>query len=188
MTMKEEMLTKKIMHGLLVGGALAIAASSPYFGFYVSKKLFFSSKKKQQRLTKDRWNNTFYYMKRKGYLNFQRKNGQIYITLTKEGRKRAGKYLIDDLQIKKPKKWDGNWRIVIFDIPNVTRLTREALRGKLIELGFYKIQQSIWVFPYDCGKEIKLLRDFFGLNSTHVQLIVTAKLEDEQKLKKVFKL
>ena len=182
------MLTKKIMYGLLIGGAFAIAATSPYFGYYLGKKIFSSSSKKSKRVNKRQWNNAFYYMKRKGYLNFAKKNGQIYITLTKEGKKKAGKYSIAELKIEKPKKWDGKWRIVIFDIPDITRLTREALRGKLIEFGFYKLQQSIWVFPYECTKEIKFIRQFFGLDAEHLQLIVSAELEEEEKLRKVFKL
>jgi len=186
MTVGQEMLTKKIMYGLLIGGVFAIAATSPYFGFYLQKKLFSSSKKKS-RTSKQQWNNAFYYMKRRGYLNFEKKNGQIYITLTKEGKKKVGKYSIDDLKIEKPKKWDGKWRIVIFDIPDITRLTREALRGKLIEFGFYKLQQSIWVFPYECTKEIKFIRQFFGLDAKHLQLIVAAELEEEEKLCRIFK-
>ena len=180
MTTGQEMLTKKIMYGLFMGGAFAIAATSPYFGFYLQKKLFSSSKKKSQ-MSKRQWNNAFYYMKRKGYLNFAKKNGQIYITLTKEGAKKAGKYSIDELKIEKPKKWDGKWRIVIFDIPDITRLTREALRGKLIEFGFYKLQQSIWVFPYECCKEVKFLRQFFGLDAKHLQLIVAGELEEHRR-------
>lgn len=188
MTRGQEMLTKKIMYGLLVGGAFAIAATSPYFGYYLGKKIFSFSSKRSKRVTKQQWNNTFYYMKRRGYLNFEKKNGQIYISLTKEGSRKAGKYAIDDLTIEKPKKWDGKWRIVIFDIPDITRLTREALRGKLIEFGFYKLQQSIWVLPYECTKEIKFIRQFFGLDAKHLQLIVAADLEEGEKLRRVFKL
>lgn len=188
MTTERAMLTKKVLYGLLVGGAIAVAATSPYFGLYVSKKIFFPSHKKDTRVSKTQWNNAFYYMKKKGYLNFQKKSGQIYISLTREGRKKAGKYMIDEMHIEKPKKWDRKWRVVVFDIPNVTRLIREALRGKLIEFGFYKLQQSIWIFPYDCEKEVRLLRQFFGLDAAQLQLIVAEKIEDEPKVKKLFKL
>jgi hypothetical protein len=150
MSIEREMLTKKILHGLFLGGAVVVAASSPYFGLYVSKRIFSPSyQRKARQASKTQWNNAFYYMKKKGYVNFQKKNGQIFISLTKEGRQKAGKYTIDELCIERPKRWDKRWRVVIFDIPNATRLIREALRGKLIEFGFYKLQQSIWVFPYD---------------------------------------
>ena len=35
----------------------------------------------------------------------------------KEGEKKALKFKLDEMEIKKPAKWDGEWRIVIFDIP-----------------------------------------------------------------------
>ncbi len=153
-----------------------------------SRHLSNVSKARREQFRKSQWDNAFYYMKKRGYVNFQRKNGQAFISLTKEGKKKAGKYVIDELQIEKPRRWDRKWRIVVFDIPNATRLTREVLRGKLIEFGFYKLQQSIWIFPYDCEKQIMLLRKFFGLTSKHLQLIVAEKMEDELKLKKLFKL
>jgi len=44
------------------------------------------------------------------------KDGFVKIVLTKEGEKKALKFKIDEMEIKKPVKWDGEWRIVIFDI------------------------------------------------------------------------
>jgi DNA-binding transcriptional regulator PaaX len=47
------------------------------------------------------------------------------------------------------KRWDGIWRVVTFDLPEVRhkerhRLSR-ALRGR--QLGF--LQRSVWVWPHD---------------------------------------
>ena len=188
MTTGREMITKKILYALLVGGAVAIAASSPYFGLHLNRNLSRAVRSYRGAAKKEKLDNAFFYMKRKGYIRAEKRNHQIYISLSAEGKKRAGKYMIDELYIKRPKRWDGKWRVAVFDIPNATRIIRDALRGKLIELGFCKIQQSIWIFPYSCEREIKLLRQFFGLDSTQLQLIVAEKIEDERKLKKVFKL
>lgn len=188
MNIQREMLTKKILHSLSVMGAMSIAATSPYFGLHLSRNISQAPRGYLRAIKKAKLDNAFFYMKRKGYIRIEEKNHQIYISLTAEGRKRAGKYMIDELNIKKPKKWDGKWRVVVFDIPNATRIIRDALRGKLIELGFYKIQQSIWVFPYECQKEIALLREFFGLKAAQLQLIRAEKIEDEYKLKKIFRL
>src|SRR3989344_4682297 len=49
---------------------------------------------------------------------------------------KALKFKIDEMEIKKPAKWDGEWRIVIFDIPERFKKAREALRKKLKDLGF----------------------------------------------------
>src|SRR3990167_865170 len=47
----------------------------------------------------------------------ENKDGLVTIIITKEGEKKALKFKIDEMEIKKLAKWDGEWRIVIFDIP-----------------------------------------------------------------------
>lgn len=186
--MKQKSLSKKILEGLLITGAVFIAASSPYFAFHLSRN--FSKILRQRKYLKAKqakFDNSFYYLKRRGYLNIEKKNKQIYISLTEEGRKKAGKYLIDDLKIKEPKKWDKKWRIVIFDIPTLTNIKRAAFRGKLKELGFYKLQQSVWVYPYDCEREIEFLKEFFGLNQRELNLIV-GEIKRDEFLRRTFKL
>jgi len=184
--MKGDSVAKKILKGILLAGAIYIAASSPYFAFYLSRN-FWRALEKERPFQKDnRFRNAFYYLKRRGLLDIRKKDHQIYIALTAEGRKRAGRYLIDDLEIKKPKKWDGKYRIVIFDIPNTTRIKRDALRGKLKELGFFRLQQSVWVHPFDCRKEIELLREFFGLSSKEL-ILIEGSIENDKFLQKFIK-
>lgn len=185
--MSRDPISKKILKGLLLAGAIYVAASSPYFAFYLSRNFWRSLGTSKPPQKDNRFRNAFYYLKRKGFLEIRKKNHQIYIALTREGRKRAGKYLIDDLEIKKPKIWDRKYRIVIFDIPNITRIKRDALRGKLKELGFFRLQQSVWVCPHQCKKEINLLREFFGLNSKEL-ILIEGFIENDKFLQKFFKL
>jgi len=100
----------------------------------------------------------------------------------------AGFLQIDDLKIKRPKKWDGKWRVLIFDIAQLKKLYREALRGKLKELGFYQLQKSVWVCPFDCRAEVEILKDFFGLKDNELRLILAIDIENDTFLKKHFKL
>lgn len=44
-----------------------------------------------------------------------------------------------------PKKWNGIWTIVIFDIPEKNRQTRREIRYYLKHLGFVQWQRSVWV-------------------------------------------
>lgn len=186
--MRDESITKKILKGLLIAGAIYVAASSPYFVLHLSRNLFRVMKKRKFLKAKDsRFNNAFYYLKRRGYLDIRKKNHQVYIALTSEGRKKAGKYLIDDLVIKKSRKWDKKYRIVIFDIPNITRIKRDVLRGKLKELGFFRLQQSVWVHAFDCKKEVELLRKFFGLTSKEL-ILIEGTIPNDKFLHQFFKL
>lgn len=188
MAVEREMFTKKILYALLAAGTVAVTASSPYFSLHLNRNLSGAMKGYRTAVKKEKLDNAFFYMRRKGYLTVEKVNHQIYIALTEEGKKRAGRYAALELRLRKPKKWDGKWRIVIFDIPNATRITREALRGKLIEFGFRKLQQSIWIFPYECDKEIRLLREFFGLQPRQLQLIVADRMEEEAAMRKLFRL
>src|SRR3989344_7513510 len=73
------------------------------------------------------------------------KDGSTKMTLLNEGRKRILNYKIDEITIKKPKKWDGKWRLVLFDIPKEKKKLREALRFHLKRLGFYQYQKSVFL-------------------------------------------
>ena len=177
-------LSQEILRKLLLGGAYFIAAQSPYFwlNFY---KAIFSGRK--IRFDEKQVSDVFRYLKNKGLIIFEKKNNQIYIRLTKAGEKEAGKYQINKLKIKIPKKWDGKWRVIIFDIPEKERIRRNAFRGKLKELGFYSLQKSVWVYPYPCEKEINLLREFFNLSKRNLMVLEVSKMEGDKFLRKTFK-
>ncbi|MFH1968475.1 MAG: hypothetical protein ABIJ84_03760, partial [bacterium] len=123
-----------------------------------------------------------------GFINFYEKNNQIYFSLTAKGRKKAGWMQVDDLKIKKPEKWDGKWRILIFDIAELKKLYREAFRGKLISMGFVMLQKSVWIIPYDCSKEAKALKSFFGLSGKEIRLLTVRDIGEDKEYKKYFKL
>lgn len=174
-------IVKDVLNWLAMAGVIYVAASSSYFILNVMREF-----KKRKRYPKKRTYNTFYQLLKEGCIEIGKRNHQIYIALTEKGRRKAGRFQINNLEIKKPKKWDGKWRLVIFDISQ--RLKREAFRGKLKELGFWPLQKSVWVNPYDCKDEIELLREFFGLSNREVQIIIAEKIENDTPLRKIFKL
>ncbi len=127
-------------------------------------------------------------MKNKGLINLDYKGKQLHITLTEEGTTKAKKYWINDLQIAKPEKWDKQWRIMIFDIKNEHRMKREALRGKIKELGLYQIQKSVWAYPYNFEKEAMVLKEFFDFKPEEMKIIIASKIEGDEDIKKHFNL
>lgn len=74
--------------------------------------------------------------------------------LTPKGLLHANYYKLKNIKLNPSEKWDGKWRLIIFDIPETTRAIRDVLRGKLREWNCYKIQQSVFVYPFSCEKEI----------------------------------
>jgi len=176
-------IVKDVVTWLAIGGAICIAATSPYFLINL-----LNSHKRWRKYPKKKVTDTFYNLKRQGLVKIRKKNHQIYITLTEEGKKKAGMFQIDNLKIKRPKKWDKKWRIVIFDIAQLKKSYREAFRGKLKELGFYPLQKSVWIYPFDCQAEIDLLKDFFGLSEEETKLIIAENIGNDNKLKEIFRL
>ena len=75
----------------------------------------------------------------------------------------------------KKQRWDGYWRVVVFDIVEEKRAARDALRRKLKNFGFYPLQKSVFVSPFDCQKEITALADFFEANDD-IEYIIAKKL------------
>jgi len=174
---------KDILLVLATGGLICLAATSPYFGVNLIRGISRWKKYKPRKLT-----DAFKRLQKRGCIEIEVIRNQIYIRLTKEGRKLAGWMQIDALRIKRPKKWDGNWRLVIFDISQMKKSHREALRGKLKQLGFYPLQKSVWIHPFECRDEIELLRDFFGLSEKEMRLIVARDIGKDDWLKEHFKL
>lgn len=52
------------------------------------------------------------------------------------------------------KTWDGFWRLVIFDIPESRRPERDRLRRRLLKLGFGRLQDSLYLSPYDWDEAV----------------------------------
>lgn len=174
-------ITKDAFLWLGAAGAVAIAATSPYFGANLARE--FTKKKKYKQ--KDVYD-TFRRLKKEGCITITEKNNQIYIRLTDKGEKRAGIYQINSLKIKQPKGWDKKWRLVLFDIEELKRQKREAFRGLLKNLGLRPLQQSVWLYPYECRDEIDLLRDFFGLRHNELRYIVTNTIGEDSEWRKEF--
>ncbi|MDI6778544.1 MAG: CRISPR-associated endonuclease Cas2 [Patescibacteria group bacterium] len=187
--MKKGEISKKILKGLLFAGGFYIACSSPRFARRAIPELFKYLKYKAENKKKmQAYRRSFYYLWRNKMIDIEYRGKQMRVSLSKEGKKIAGKYHIDGLRIPKPKKWDGWWRILIFDIPDKNKVKREALRGKLKELGLFKLQKSVWVCPYNFQNEVEILRNFFAFKKDELQVIIASVIENDAETRNFFKL
>ncbi len=95
----------------------------------------------------------------KGHATWTEKGGKKYLRITDLGRRElAFEQAKVALATRKKKRWDGRWRMVVFDIPERRREVRSRLRGVMQEIGFVRMQDSVWVYPYDCEDFIALLK------------------------------
>lgn len=180
--------SKKILECLIWAGVITIAATSPFFLTRLAKIIL---KEQKYKNSNERFKRSFYYLKKKGLIIVEKDQHDIVITPTEKGIKLMKRYQILELKIERPKKWDGKIRVVTFDIPNIHQTKRNAFRRKLKELGFYSSQKSVWLHPFECKNEIKILKDFFSLNNKQIHFFTAEKIEDEQlsaKIKTAYKI
>lgn len=114
-------------------------------------------------------------------------NGRYEALLTPEGRNLAEGFSLESLQIKKPDKWDKQWRIVFFDIPERYKRKRDTFRCHLHRLGFREIQRSVFAHPYPCGEEIVKIATYYKL-LPNIHYAVADELSDSRRLRSLFQL
>lgn len=117
----------------------------------------------------------------------QNSDGTTTIILTDQGKQKALTYDLDNMEIKKPQKWDKKWRVVLFDIPDRIKKIRDALRFHLKNLGFYEFQESVFVHPYNCKDEVDYLIEFYDIRR-FVRFIIAESIDNELHLKQRFDL
>lgn len=179
---RKQAFSNKLLKALAIGGVVTIAAVNPFFGVIASYVV-------REELRKMKWknfNDRLYYLKRRGFVEVDQNPGGSYLVkVTASGRRQIKKYNLDDILIKTPKKWDKQWRMIIFDIPVEKQKSRLALLSKLRELGFIMFQKSIWVHPFECRDEIFVLARAFEVDK-HVEYILCKDVSAGEYLREEF--
>ena len=148
---------------IAVGGILTLSVAAP--GFITAFGKYKAKRKQEQRARYQQvWAN-FYRLKKEHSLVYKgNTNEEMVYELSNKGQKRLRKFLLDTLEIASPKRWNGKWHIILFDIPVGKRKSiRNSFREKLRNLGCYQYQRSVWVHPFPCEAEIGFLKEYYGL-------------------------
>ena len=181
---KRKNIQKIILRSIFGLGMLSMAAVAPNV---VSIIKLFEGKDERKKKLKYSINRSLLRLEEKGLVEIIELKNKKFVRLTKKGEATLGFLEKHNFKLKKPKKWDGRWRIVTFDIRERRKKTRFLLRKTLKEIGFVKLQQSLWVYPYDCEELIALLKADFNLGKEVLYMIVD-KLENDWSLRLEFKL
>ena len=112
-------------------------------------------------------------------------DGSVTIMVSKEGACRALRYDPDAIRIRTPSRWDGKWRVVLFDIPERLKQARDALRESLQQAGCYEYQKSVFVHPYDFKDELEFLLEHYEVKS-FVRTMLVERMDNELHLKEHF--
>ena len=179
-------LTKETLLFIAKAGLIMVAASSPYFLHSVAKNFFNDALPKMIRARARKLQE----LKKRKLISFrQLATGEVRIELSKDGHKLIRQYNLATMTIKKPAKWDGKWRIIIYDIPQYKRQASNAFREKLRDLGLFKIQKSVWVSAYDSLPELEFLCSVFEIDMDNcVHYFHTSEIPMEREVRKHFSL
>ncbi len=128
-------------------------------------------------------------LEKKEILDLQEQEGKVIVYLKNKNHPKIIEYSIKSLLEfkKKNKQWNGKWFFVFFDVPETQKNKRDYLRKFLIKLGFFPYQKSVYIFPYECEKEVELIKKIVE-GAKYMKYIVAEKIEDETKVKDYFKL
>jgi len=156
----------------IVTGTLATFYPHPYYHTFCShahRRSFYNALKRLERT---------YLVGRKG----RRRGEQWYLTP-------EGEQVVRRLRVKlvyaRKRRWDGKWRLVIFDVPERIRGRRDFLRKELVAMGFHQLQKSVWVTPYPLPDDFFDIMDELELGK-HFRIVTADGIRDDGDLRTVF--
>lgn len=179
MTRKRKIDCKKIiLSTVAVAGILAIGVVAPNALGAMMKAGIIPGRRQKEVI-----NTVQKRLVRQGLLMY--KDG--FSKLTPKGTAVLQKLELKDYKIKKPRRWDKKWRVLIFDIPEKRKYTRNLVRITLHRIGFVRLQDSVWVYPYDCEELVVLIKLDLKVGKDILYLVVE-KLEGDLYLQGRFNL
>jgi DNA-binding transcriptional regulator PaaX len=181
-------LSKDILIGLFETGKIMLTGSSSRFEVHNWKMYSAYDANRNEYEKRKKFSQALWRLKKSRLIiTKEKQNGTFVVELTEKGRRKVREFQLFDLEILIPKKWNGLWHVVVFDIPEKRRKGRDMLRSKLKALDFYKLQDSVWVFPYPCESEIEFIIELFHLYP-YVNIIEAKTIKDDVRIKKYYHL
>lgn len=151
-----------VLASVKIAGLLAIVAVAPNALSALEKMGIIQSSRQRETVQR-----SFTRLLRNGYLKLEKGRAR----LTKKGEselRRLRRYQ----ELERPKRWDKKWRVLIFDIPEYRKSTRERLRRTVEAIGFVRLQDSVWIYPHDCEDLVTLLKADFKIGKDILYMIV----------------
>ncbi len=148
----------------VVGAAGLIAAALVAPGLAQALPLFMPGKEREYiprypyKLTRviDR-------LRRRKLIRLVKKDGKAFYQITEKGQEVLARYVLQEAELPRLKRWDRKWRLLLFDIAEKRKPTRENIRRSLEHLGMLRLQDSVWIYPYPCDEIAELLRTSYGV-------------------------
>ncbi|RLQ97414.1 phenylacetic acid degradation operon negative regulatory protein PaaX [Falsibacillus albus] len=110
-------------------------------------------------------------MNKQGWVQSRKEGNKSYYFLSPIGVDRMEEAANRIFKLK-PDDWDGNWRMLIYSIPEDRRNVRDELRKELVWSGFGTISNSCWLSPNDLTKQVYALLEKYDIHD-HVHYFIS---------------
>lgn len=181
--------TKELLIGLIaVGGVITIASLEPALLAAAIPLARMYKGDDRKRIVKT--DAAFGYMRRRKYIEVEEHDSGITVRITKQGLFSTKNKILRLLPstIPRPKRWDKQWRLIMFDIPTEHRATRNAFRTLIRRIGAVQLQKSVWIYPFDCSEQIELFKRFFELSGEELRVAIASYVGEDSKFRTLFKI
>lgn len=101
-------------------------------------------------------------MNKQGWVQSDKVGNKSYYSLTDRGQKRIDEAAKRIFKLM-PEKWDGQWRILMYTIPEEIRTVRDELRKELVWSGFGSLSNSCWISANNLENHVNEIIDKYDI-------------------------
>ncbi len=173
---KRKNLQKFVLNTIKVAGVLGVGLLAPNVFVALDKVGILPKPREKEYITSSASK-----LAKRGLIKFEKG----YYQLTSSGEKLLHFWELADYKIKKPKKWDKKWRVIIFDIPQKKAAVRDQVTSMFRRIGLIRLQDSVWVYPFDCEDLVTLLKTDLGVGK-YILYMIVEEMEGDKHLREDF--
>ncbi len=173
-------IAETILSLILATGIVAVAVAMP------NAAQLFKYFKPRNTIERDRIKKSVIRLEKQGLIT-KKNMTEDGLILTTKGKEKALRYRVETMKIERREKWDGRWHVIMFDVPENKKQARRSINFALKKIGCIQYQKSVFVTPFPCKREIDFIGKCFNVRQ-NIKLILAERLEDEDALKKTFKI
>jgi len=175
---RKQNIRRSILGALAAGGIISLVVLAPTAAGTLLKA--------GRRIFPSEFERSITRLRRRGLVVLEKTERGTFARITPAGRFALARFGGERIE-QKPKRWDGDWRVVLYDISEHRKKDRIHLRELLHAFGFVRLQDSVWVYPYDCEDFITLVKADFRIGREVLYLVARA-IENDGPLREKFDL
>lgn len=113
--------------------------------------------------------------------------GRFVIKLTSKGSRRLKNLELESYTpLPKKHKWDGKWHLIMFDIAEKHKNSRDYIARCIKDMDLAPVQDSVYAYPYPLQDLAKIIRSHFPGLGRNVISLRADRIEGQDQLKKHF--